>query len=100
MKNEIDVRNFARKAESWDRWYNLLIPLASRSVQKIAASLPVFKAEPTPCDDFRGERPQYHVAKTLDGRRFVVDTQGYNYARYIERLPSRSRRRSTSKRRR
>lgn len=89
---KIDISKFARKGWSWDRRYEVggvRIPTASRNAQKSAASLPEFAAEESPCATFSGERPQYHVARLPDGRRFIVDTQGFDYARYVAQLPSR-----------
>jgi hypothetical protein len=76
---------------SWHRkapgWYASVVTSAEALAE--IAKLPVFESnELYPVTDFRGpKRPQLHVLVRPDGTRFVVDTQGYGYARYIAQLP-------------
>lgn len=75
-----------RKDSDWLRGYegkNVEDP----GVLAAVATLPSFPAERSPMDRFQGPRPQFFVAALPDGSRYLVDHQGYDYARYIARLP-------------
>lgn len=87
MAHQIDALNrqipWQRKAESWDG-----PAVTTAEVLMEAAKLPEFPAGGDPCECFEdGPRPQFFVAVCKNGDRFLVDTQGYDYARYIARLP-------------
>jgi hypothetical protein len=79
------VRGWVRKAESWNA---PVAPAPSAEAQAIIDALPVHRVNtPWPTADLPFEAPQYFVAVLPDGRRFLVDTEGGNYCRYIIRLP-------------
>ena len=74
---------WSRKAWKWDE-----VNEDSRArAAAVDAKLVVYFAEVSPCTYFSGPRPQMHIAETPNGDRFLVDTQGYNYARYAVRIP-------------
>jgi len=82
------VGGWERKACSWDA------PIARCSHpggREAIDALPVIRlATPFPTASFpqrSEEYPQYFVALLGDGRRFLVDTEGAQYARYIVQLP-------------
>lgn len=73
---------WARKAEVW-----AADMITDAAVLAEAAKLPEFRACEWPGEFFGDARPQFFVAVCADGARFLIDTQGYDYARYIARLP-------------
>jgi hypothetical protein len=77
----MNLAPWARKAATWDA------PLVTdEATLEAITDLLIFPAGEYPLDDFAGERPRYFIARLLDGRRFLVNTEGYNYARYIVAL--------------
>jgi len=82
MARVFDLVKWSRKAESWNAR-----PITSPTVIEMANQLQEFPAGVYPTATFSGPRPQYHIAVCSNGDRFLVDTQGYDYARYIARLP-------------
>lgn len=79
MKHE-QLNTWSRKAESWER------VTADEKANHYAKGLPVYPITDYPCQSFPEERPQYHVERSFGGERFLIDTQGYDYARYAIRL--------------
>jgi hypothetical protein len=78
------VRGWVRKAETW----NAPDLQCSPEVRAMIEALPAIQVRtPWPTADLPFEAPQYFIAVLPDGRRFLVDTEGYDYARYITRLP-------------
>lgn len=82
MRTERLVR-WARKAEAWSEAPMVTNPEALAE----AETLPVFEACSNPGRKWDEELPQYHIAIRPNGDRFLVNTEGYDYARYIARLP-------------
>ncbi len=80
--NPLDSAHYTRKAYNWSE----ADTDARRAVLHAAKYLPVFSTHGKPIDDFPEDRPQYHIAEVGD-HLYLVDTQGFNYARYIARLP-------------
>ena len=64
-----------RKAESWNEADGYV------AGPDDAAGLPEFPAGPYPLADFKGERPRFFVAVTPAGRRYLVNTEGYDSLR-------------------
>jgi hypothetical protein len=87
MPHPLDILShlipWSRKAEAW----HTPRQVEDAAVIELAAGLPEFRAHEYPTKEFPEARPQYHVAVLATGERFLVDTQGYDYARYIARLP-------------
>lgn len=80
------IRGWIRKAASW---HAPVAQIPSLAVQAIVDALPAIRVNtPWPCADFPFTAPQYFVAIRPDGRRFLVDTEGATYARYIVQLPT------------
>lgn len=81
-----------RKAERWDLIPVLRLPEALKQVEEGLAdgSLQTFTTLGNgPCSDFpeMDRRPVWHVQALPNGARFLIDTEGYTYARYAIRLP-------------
>lgn len=69
-------------------WNSESIPtITSEAAWLALPGLPTFPAEARPSDDIPEDRPQYFIAERPNGDRFVVDTEGYNYCRYVARIP-------------
>lgn len=76
---------YGRKEESWD---SRSIPdVTSEAALLALRGLPVYSAEATPMLDIPADRPQYFIVERPNGDRFVVNTEGYNYCRYVARIP-------------
>lgn len=57
-----------------------------RTVELATGSLPVYENNhPNPCATFLEDRERFHIA-VFRGRRYLVNTEGYDYARYIGAL--------------
>lgn len=82
ITNPLNTIRWARKASDW-----AAPTVTSPDVLTEANNLPIFPAMDNPLDDAAG-RPQFYVAVLIDGRRFLVNTEGYEYARYIAALPN------------
>jgi hypothetical protein len=80
------VQGWIRKACSWDAPVAKIPALSVRAIIDALPAIPVSTNHP--CADFPFEAPQYFVAIRPDGRRFLVDTEGATYARYIVQLPT------------
>lgn len=76
---------WSRKADAWQGR-----EIENEAVIEAANELPEFPAGASPCFDLPAGRPRIFVAVTKGGSRFLVDTQGYDYARYIALLPPRA----------
>ena len=94
METILSKANWTCKAESWNEAEVITDQAVLAEVQARLADgrLPIYHSnEMYPCSYFAGTdaktRPQFFVARRADGRRFLVDTQGYDYARYIAALP-------------
>jgi hypothetical protein len=93
MENELKRANWTRKAERWEaEVINDPAVLTAIKAGLETNRLPVYlSAEAFPCSKFSGtdaeSRPRFFVAKRPNGRSFLVDTQGYDYHRYIAQLP-------------
>ena len=78
------VKGWERKAVSWDAPKAKLVDPAAREAIE---ALPVIRISTIfPCQNFGIDVPQYFVALRPNGERFLVDTEGATYARYIVRL--------------
>lgn len=73
-----------RKATAWT---DAGQPVQDADVIRFSDTLPVYGPTPYPCADFPFPRERYHVARFPGGTRYLVNTEGANYARYIVRLP-------------
>lgn len=75
------------KASSWPE----VRPLPSRLYDRFRtelARLPVFELPASPCDYLRPEASAAsEFIGVMDGERFYVNTEGYDYARYAAALP-------------
>lgn len=76
----------ARKAEAWH--HEQIPTIRSRAALEALKSLPVFAATASPMDDLPWDRDRFFIAERPDGSRFLVNTEGYNYSRYIARIPA------------
>jgi hypothetical protein len=76
------------KAARWDEARLIEDP----AVIAATATFRVYDGPSSPLHYFPDEangvhhRPQFHIVQ-IESQRFLVDTQGYDYARYIARLP-------------
>ncbi len=84
------ITKWARKADSW---IDESIPVITAqhalvTIQQliVANELLVFPTTREAYEDFEGPRPQFFVAQLENGDRFLVDSQGYNYPRYVARI--------------
>jgi hypothetical protein len=95
--DQADVSDvFSRKPESWDE----VTPFPAALVAA-TSKLPVYKEKAVvdmndigddsdvsnQIGQYKTELPQYHVIQRDNGDKFVVDTQGYQYPRYVAKLP-------------
>lgn len=81
----VAVKGWARKAESWHAGTAIV---RRPAVQEAIEALPVHRITTAyPCQDFPFPAPNYFVGVRPNGVRFLVATEGSNYARYIVRLP-------------
>jgi hypothetical protein len=85
LNNPFSAVAFGRKPE---RWTDEHIPTISNP-EALAAlkNLPVYSANASPNDDLPKDRPQYFIVERPNRDRFLIDTQGYNYCRYVARIP-------------
>lgn len=75
---------FARKPETWE---DSSIPEVTSQTALLAVPfLEVFPATPLPLDTLPDGRPQYFIAERPNGDRFLINTEGYNYGRYVARI--------------
>lgn len=85
--HEVPFYNIPYGRKEFD-WNSESIPVIKSTAALLALpSLPVFPANASPMDDLPDDRPQYFVAERPNGDRFVVNTEGYNYCRYVARVP-------------
>lgn len=88
MSSPFRHQAFGRKPEDWTDGY---IPEVAGLALTGLSALPVYPAPVFPCDDLPDGLPQYFIAERPNGDRFLVDTQGYNYCRYVARIPKEAR---------
>lgn len=85
--NEVPFYNIPYGRKEID-WNSETIPeVTSPAALMGLRDLAVYSAEARPCDDIPADRPQYFIAERPNGDRFVVNTEGYNYCRYVARIP-------------
>ena len=93
MMDAIHNLPLARKAASWDEVERC--PYCTPFTHTVASSLvppclPVFTAEQlgarTPLTDFAIVTPIVFILRVAEGRAYVVNTEGYSYARYAARI--------------
>jgi hypothetical protein len=77
---------WCRKAETWSE-ADRNTPSPGALLEALVARLETFPAGPWPLTRFSGPRPQIFIAVTPKGDRYLVDHQGYDYARYVMALP-------------
>jgi|GEM_PF-4283749 len=84
---------FTVKPDSWDE-----VPLASMpfSVVSIIKGLPVVRGKPSPMDKNpemarAAESSGYLCIVTVGAEAYLVDTQGYDYARYVAKISPKGR---------
>lgn len=83
--NNIFTSSHIRWARKPIRWGEANHYVAPRDVTDAVRDLPRYSGPSHPYMDFHEERPQFFVVDR-DGKEYLVDTQGYNYARYVVRL--------------
>ena len=81
----------ARKASTWDEVDRCPHGCAHFvSSSQVPPGLPVFTVEAlgayTPLDDFAIETPIAFILRVAEGREYIVNTEGYSYARYAARI--------------
>lgn len=74
-----------RKAESWKEAEGYVAP-----ADLDLTGIPEFPAEPDPMRTFSMPRPRFFIAVRPGGDRFLVNTEGYDYGRYVAALPKES----------
>ena len=82
----------ARKACDWNE-VPVAEGMAGQRLAEAAEGLPVLDQaciyrgdEDAPHNEMAVETPQWFVLRHQDGRRFLVNTEGYGYARYVLRI--------------
>ncbi len=94
LKEALKLANahLTRKACAWDEVG--ILPLSETQTEVLAKGLPLYKAEDVlkdlqdPMSAIKGGvKPQYFIMITAYGTRLLVNTEGYEYCRYIGRLP-------------
>lgn len=74
-----------RKSSSWNKVSTL--KSYSPDTQKAIDALPVVKANPkSPIEDYKGHDGLPHILQMSNGSRYLVEPQGYTYARYAVKL--------------
>lgn len=71
---------WSRKAYDWDE------VTADRRAWIAIEGLQAFPAGSSPMDTFPDSRPSLHLTYRTNGDWFLVDSQGYDYARYAVRI--------------
>lgn len=82
---------WTRKPVFWDA---LLVTSTEALAEVERAGLPMFEATANPMEGWGpwgiSELPQFFIAVRPNGERFLVNTEGYDYARYIAKLPGKA----------
>lgn len=86
-----DASAFARKPESWkQRFPTVTVPRAIHFALPVYTMRDLYGEGPAmPCEDvtLRAPLPQFFILMgEKDTDYFLVDTQGYRYARYVARI--------------